>query len=357
MPSYRRQVARAWHTLRSVTSRPGDMPFSFDAFTGWYESLRRGALEPARQTFCRILTEEIARVEVEFGPGRFRQPHSRVKDSVRLWAKMHLPKYRDRVSSLAAIPEVVDDLVGVRVVCTNKSDVEKIRSVVDRWACLSADTSDSKFGVAVESGSQRDYILEPKASGYRAYHLNLLTNVPQIGGMVTVRGELQIRTLLQDGWGELTHEDTYKPGQEVPRLVSLLSLRMGELLATVDDIAEDIQGDLARLSEEAVTDAPPLSGEPAIESPSEPEVSAEIVVAEAARLVSLLERPTPLAQISNQLRATFGPQVSANWRGPGNFKNFLVEAVPGINIVPKGPSYIIPPGLEPDESWPRILRD
>ena len=333
------------------------MPFSFDAFTVWYEGLRRGALEPARQTFCRILTEEIGRVEVEFGPGRYRQPHSRVKDSVRLWAKMHLPRYRDLVPSLAAIPEVVDDIVGVRVVCTNKSDVEKIRNVVDSWVCLSADTVDTNFGVAVEAGSQRDYILEPKASGYRAYHLNLLTSVPQVGGMVTVRGELQIRTLLQDGWGELTHEDTYKPGQDVPGLVSLLSLRMGELLATVDDIAEDIQSDLARLSEEAVTDTPLLSVDPAPARPSDPMVSTEIVVAEAARLVSLLERPTPLAHISNQLRATFGPEVSDGWRGPGNFKNFLREAVPAINIDPKGPSYIIPPGLEPDESWPRILRD
>ena len=333
------------------------MPFSFDAFTAWYESLRRGALEPARQTFCRILTEEIGRVEVEFGPGRYRQPHSRVKDSVRLWAKMHLPKYRDLVPALEAIPTVVDDLVGVRVVCTNKSDVEKIRNVVDGWACLSANTSDTNFGVAVESGSQRDYIVKPKASGYRAYHLNLLTSVPQVGGMVTVRGELQIRTLLQDGWGELTHEDTYKPGQGVPRLVSLLSLRMGELLATVDDIAEDIQGDLSRLSEEAVTDTLLVPDEPVLTGRSDAVVSTEIVVAEAARLVSLLERPTPLAQISNQLRATFGPQVSDGWRGPGKFKNFLLEAVPGINIVPKGPSYIIPPGVEPDEGWPRILRD
>lgn len=340
-----------------MTSSPGNLPFSFDSFTAWYETLRRGALEPASQTFCRILTDEISRLEVEYGPGRFRDPHGRIKDSVRLWAKMHQPKYRDRIPSLTAIPEVVDDLVGVRVVCTNKSDIAKIRNVVDGWTCLSADTGNTDFGVAVESGSARDYILEPRESGYRAYHLNLLTSVPRVGGMVTVRGELQVRTLLQDGWGELTHEDTYKPGQEVPRLVSLLSLRMGELLATVDDIAEDIQGDLARLSEEAVTESTPDLQFDDSDLSSDGVVSREIVVAEAARLASLLERPTPLAQISNQLRATFGPEVSATWRGSGTFKNFLVEAVPSIDIVPKGPSYIIPAGVEPDDSWPRILTE
>ena len=340
-----------------MTSAPGDLPFSFDAFNAWYDGLRRGALEPARLTFCRILTEEATRVEIEFGPGRFRGPHSRVKDSMRLWAKMHLPKYRDQISSLGAIPDVIDDLVGVRVVCTNKSDIEKIRAVVDSWTRLAGETTDTNFGIAVESCSERDYIVKPKSSGYRAYHVNLLTSVPRIGGMVTVRGELQVRTLLQDGWGELTHEDTYKPGQEVPRLVSLLSLRMGELLATVDDIAEDIQGDLARLSEEAVTSTATTLDDGTVEAANQGAVSREIVVAEAARIISLLERPTPLARISNQLRSTFGPHVSANWRGPGNFRNFLVEAIPSIHIVPKGPSYVIPPGLERDESWPRSLLD
>jgi len=340
-----------------VADPPQELPFTFESFTSWYETLRRAALEPARQTFCRILTEQTVRLEVEFGPGRFREPHSRLKDPVRLWAKMHLPKYRSRISSLESIPEVVDDLVGIRVICTNKSDVEKIRGVLDGWVRLSPKTDDTNFGVAVEQDSERDYILRPKDSGYRAYHLNLLTGVPRVGGTITVKGELQVRTLLQDGWGELTHEDTYKPGQELPRLVSLLSRRMGELLATVDDIAEDIQNDLARLSQAAATESVAILDEVEVTVTMEGEVSSEIVLAEAARLVSLLEGPTPLAQISSQLRATFGPQVSANWLGRGNFKNFLLEAVPGINIIPKGPSYIIPPGLEPDDSWPAILRE
>lgn len=336
-----------------MTQGRGELPFDFEAFTGWYERYRRSSLEPARLTFCRILSEQTARIEVEYGPGRFREPHSRIKDPVRLWAKLHLKKYRDRVTTLDAIPDVVDDLVGVRVVCTNKSDVDKLRSSLDLWTRLPADTSDTATGVGVEDGSERDYIAQPKGSGYRAYHLNLLSGVPRVGGVVIVRGELQVRTLLQDGWGELTHEDTYKPGQDVPQLASLLSQRMGEILATVDNIAEDIQGELARLSEEAMTASSNANDGLELDAG----VSREIVVAETARLVSLLDQPTPVAQISTQLRGTFGPQVSGIWRVQGTFKKFLVEAVPGIEIVPKGPSYIIPPGSMPDESWPSALRD
>lgn len=352
-----KSLRRPGKYAQRVVSSPDELPFSFDAFNAWYETYRRGALEPARLAFCRLLGEELIRVEVEFGGGRFRPAQSRIKDPVRLWAKMHLPRYRSQISSLDAIPEVVDDLVGVRVVCTNKSDLTKIRTVLDGWERHSRDDSNSKYGIAVESGSERDYVSQPKLSGYRAFHLNLLTEVAQVGKVVPVRGELQVRTLLQDGWGELTHEDTYKPGQKVPELVALLSLRMGELLATVDDIAEDIQSDLTRLSQEAVSD---VDSNRQVE-PEVPEdlgsVSQDIVRAEAARLVSLLDKPTSLAQLAAQLRGTFGAQVSAIWRGQGNFKAFLIESVPGIHIVPQGPSYVVPAGLTADETWPKLLRN
>lgn len=347
-----------------MTTRRDELPFTFESFTAWYEIYRRGALEPARLAFCRLLGDELGRIEVEFGGGRFREAHSRIKDPVRLWAKLHLPRYRARIPDLDSIPAVVDDLVGVRVICTNKSDLAKIRRALDGWPRREAADGMKDYGIAVEGGSERDYLAEPKASGYRAYHLNLLTEAAQVGGSVTVRGELQVRTLLQDGWGELTHEDTYKPGQNVPDLVALLSLRMGELLATVDDIAEDIQSDLTRLSQEAVSDEGIDSVDESAPDDAETDdaggVSPDIVRAETARLVSMLERPTPLAQISMQLRATFGPQVVQTWGGPGRlggFKTFLKESVPGIHIIPRGPSYVIPAGLEPDESWPEILRE
>src|SRR4051812_7701761 len=102
-------------------ARPDDMPFSFEQFQAWYEALVRHELEPARLTFERILMQVTAPIEVEFGTGRYREPRSRIKDPVRLWAKIHRPKYQDRIKVLEHIPQVIDDLVGVRVICTNKS--------------------------------------------------------------------------------------------------------------------------------------------------------------------------------------------------------------------------------------------
>ena len=68
--------------------------------------------------------------------------------------------------------------------------------------------------------------------------INLKTAVNAGLSREVVACELQLRTLLQESWGELTHEDTYKPGSSALRLVTTLSRRMADLLATLDDMAE-----------------------------------------------------------------------------------------------------------------------
>lgn len=48
-----------------------------------------------------------------------------------------------------------------------------------------------------------DYVSEPKDSGYRACHALLKVQIDSDGAPVIV--EVQIKTLLQHAWGELTH--------------------------------------------------------------------------------------------------------------------------------------------------------
>jgi ppGpp synthetase/RelA/SpoT-type nucleotidyltranferase len=83
---------------------------------------------------------------------------------VRLWAKLHQPKYRDRVKTFDEIVEVIDDMVGVRVICTNKSDVEKIRRVLSTWTRLPKDATTADHGLVVEQDSERDYLANAKDS-------------------------------------------------------------------------------------------------------------------------------------------------------------------------------------------------
>ena len=56
---------------------------------------------------------------------------------------------------------------------------------------------------------------------------------------VVIQQHYQVRTVLQDSWGELTHEDTYSKAGESPPLVEILSTRMADLLAPAVSAAEE----------------------------------------------------------------------------------------------------------------------
>lgn len=338
--------------------------FDYTDFSTWYDKAIRSRLEPARQTFVRLLNDQLDRELSDFDRHRIRVSTSRVKRPLRLWSKMQKPKYAGKIRRLDDIEEVIDDIVGVRIVCNNLSDIGFLREILES---LPSSDSESQYSIALESGSQKTYVDSPKPSGYRAYHANLVTIVPGLTELNRVRGELQVRTLLQDGWGELTHEDTYKPGVPLPPLVEKLAKRMADLLATVDDLAQDVRYELDRLAQTVVDEDPSVldlpsqrpadNNEELLDKPISPSLSKELVLAEAARIVSELERPAPLASIAAQLRAVFGAAPLRTWMGYPNFKSLLVDAAPDIQIVNIGPGYVIPRGATPSLDWPAVLRD
>jgi putative GTP pyrophosphokinase len=103
--------------------------------------------------------------------------------------------------------EVVSDLIGARVICWFIDDCNGIKQCIEQ----------SNLIKIVPSGTE-DYIAKPKDSGYRSLHL--LANVPydsvtriENKVILTVNDilcEIQIRTKLQDAWGDITHEFHYK---------------------------------------------------------------------------------------------------------------------------------------------------
>jgi ppGpp synthetase/RelA/SpoT-type nucleotidyltranferase len=338
------------------------LPFEFPQFDQWYQAYSKSVLEPARLTFVRLLTERVQRGVSELDRHRIRVSGSRVKSSLRTWAKLEKPQYRDRVGQIEDVPELIDDLVGMRIVCNNQSDIARVQDMI---GALPHSEGLATFGLAAEVGSEKLYNQHPKDSGYRAYHVNLLTHVPGLDGLQVVRGELQVRTLLQDGWGELTHEDTYKPGVELPPLVTTLARRMADLLATVDDLAQDLRYELDCLAQSAVEDsrasaAPAPAGSealPGTDTPPDPTDLRELLKTEAASLVASLREPTSLASIAARLQGTFGTSIRRDWAGYGTFKSLLLASVPGLNIVNAGPGYVVPAGASPNEKWPPVLLD
>ena len=80
---------------------------------------------------------------------------------------------------------------------------------------------------------EKDYIVNPKASGYRSLHLVVETDVYLSECVCPVRVEVQLRTIAMDFWSSLEHKMRYKTEKDVPQ-----SIR-DELRQCADRIAEN----------------------------------------------------------------------------------------------------------------------
>lgn len=98
-----------------------------------------------------------------------------------------------------AIEENIHDVVGYRIVCPFLDDVYKVlRTIKD---CLD-----------IEIVEEKDYIKNPKNSGYSSYHLKVLVPVemPDTKTIEKVKAEIQIRTITMDMLASLEHKIQYK---------------------------------------------------------------------------------------------------------------------------------------------------
>lgn len=217
-------------------------------FYSLYEKFKPQRFDPALQSLNHalksLLDERCAssrtRLRVELG---------RVKTANRLLLKARLGKYAGKINSASEVFSKIRDLVGTRVTCNTTKDAY---AVSDAVKSVLANRKAIAPLVKVCDDFEDDYVKSPKESGYRG--LSITVGVPVVVGSSyePVTCEIQIRTLLQDAWGELTHEDTYKPEMKVPRLIMILSKRLANALSVLDEIAQDIRDELDRVEVDAI---------------------------------------------------------------------------------------------------------
>lgn len=158
----------------------------------------------------------------------------RIKDhdrTLRKLSKRANTEKDDRDRTFLSIEEEVRDLVGVKILCKSTRDQELIVKHLS--------SKQDESGI-LRDEEVRDYVKNPKDSGYRAVHLHYSVQVAGDCDPVTV--EVQIKTRLQDAWGELTHEDLYKPGgafRPDPHHESV-ARKIADLLAIADFLSDDL---------------------------------------------------------------------------------------------------------------------
>lgn len=178
------------------------------------------------ETKFRVLNEELS-LEGEANPidaieSRLKSPESIIEKVDRKGIDF----------SVEAIEEHIDDIAGIRVICSFESDVYLIAEALLRQT-------------DVQLIERIDYIANPKPSGYRSLHLVIAIPIFLYDEKKIMKVEVQLRTMAMDMWASLEHKLAYKKEQsaEADRMHANL-LECAELSASIDKLMTETR-DLA----------------------------------------------------------------------------------------------------------------
>lgn len=137
------------------------------------------------------------------------------------------------------------DISGIRIVLFIESEVDKAYSLLEY-----------AFNVDAENSSNRERALSADQVGYRSVHLVCELSddrlaLPEFSAYGGLKFEIQIRTVLQHAWAELSHDRAYKFQGDLPKhiqrklylhagLLELADKGFNELAAEIDNYIEDI---------------------------------------------------------------------------------------------------------------------
>ena len=99
--------------------------------------------------------------------------------------------------SLESVVNNLDDVAGIRVICSFIDDIYEVADMLIR--------QDDVHVIAI-----KDYLKHPKSNGYRSYHMIIEVPVFFSDRKKPMRVEVQIRTIAMDFWASLDHQLKYK---------------------------------------------------------------------------------------------------------------------------------------------------
>lgn len=114
-----------------------------------------------------------------------------------------LEKAHKKQIPLEDIEKNIEDIAGIRIIC---QFVEDIQTVV----ALIRNRTDMKVK------KEKDYITNPKESGYRSYHIIVYYTIDTLHGPRELLVEIQIRTLAMNFWATIEHSLQYKYKRNMP---------------------------------------------------------------------------------------------------------------------------------------------
>jgi putative GTP pyrophosphokinase len=150
---------------------------------------------------------------------------TRIKTVDSIKKKLKKKGYRFTVKN---IEEHINDIVGVRVICSFEDDVYDLVDIIRKSEILTV-------------VKEKDYIKTPKPTGYRSYHMIVKVPVPLINDNVEIYAEIQIRTLAMDLWASLDHKLNYKSDYTTKRIANKMYKISNELFKIDEEMSKTLK--------------------------------------------------------------------------------------------------------------------
>ncbi len=162
-----------------------------------------------------ILNDEFQQVH-RYNP--IEHTKSRIKASESIVKKLKKHGYESTIENMV---KYINDIAGIRVICSFTSDIYQIADMI-------SNQSDIRV-IAV-----KDYIMNPKASGYRSYHMVVTIPVYLSDRIIDTKVEIQIRTVAMDFWASLEHKIQYKFEGNAPVHINSELLECAHMVSELD---------------------------------------------------------------------------------------------------------------------------
>ena len=144
---------------------------------------------------------------------------TRIKEPKSIIKKMEKKKYSKTYVNLI---EKINDVAGMRIVCTLKDVIFFIRDLIKQMP-------------NIHIIKEKDYVTNPKESGYASYHMIVEIPVYLTQKTIYVKCEIQIRTLAMDFWASFEHKVKYKSEKGVTKKMSKELVSCAKMVSKFDN--------------------------------------------------------------------------------------------------------------------------
>ena len=178
-------------------------------------------------TKLEILNDEFQHVH-QYNP--IEHIKTRVKTAESIVKKLKRYGYETSIENMV---KYINDIAGVRLICSFTSDIYRLAEMI-------GNQSDLKVLFI------KDYIKNPKESGYKSYHMLVSVPIFLSDSVVDTKVEIQIRTIAMDFWASLEHKLRYKkdiPADQAQQLQEEL-LACATQSAQLDNRMQEIRNQL-----------------------------------------------------------------------------------------------------------------